>query len=139
MTRRILLGFFILPVVALLLPYSPVDARPRVAPVYKPDVIKVSGMSYSQVKKEVRKALFSRGWQMKEIKKGLIRATYTKSSKRTSLKAVVNIHFTKKSVRINYYASEGFSYNKGAGTIATRFNSWVRNIEKDIRLNLGSF
>jgi hypothetical protein len=139
MIRRYLPGFFILPIAVLLLSYTTADARPRVAPVYKPDTINVKGMSYSKVKQGIRKALFSRGWKMKEIKKGLIRATYTKSSKRTSLKAVVNIHYNRKSVRINYYASEGFSYDKGAGTIATRFNSWVKNIEKDIRLNLGAF
>lgn len=139
MTKRILLGLFMLPVIALLLPHSTAEARPRVAPLYNPDVINVEGMSFKQVEKKIRRAIFRRNWKIKEIKKGFIRATYIKESRKTFLKAVVNIRFTKKTVRIKYHDSAGFSYNKGAGLIHTRYNSWVRNIEKDIRANLGAY
>lgn len=139
MTRRILLGLFILPVLALLLPYSTAEARPRVASVYEPEIVGIEGMSYKQVKKGIKKGLFSKGWQAKDIKKGLIRGTYTKVGKKTTLKATVNIYFTNKTVRIKYHDSQDFRYDKAAGTIHTRFNSWVKNIEKHIRSNLNAY
>lgn len=139
MIRKFLPAIFTLPVMALLLSFSSVEARPRVALVYEPEPIAVEGKSLGQVKKGIRKVLFQRNWKMKEVKKGLIRATYYKSSKRTTLRAVVNIHYTKKSISIKYYGSEGFSYNKSAGTIHTRFNSWVKNVEKDMRVHFGAY
>lgn len=135
MTKRILLGLFMLPLVALLLPPSNVEA----ALLYTPPTIKVNGMSRSQVEKGIKKALYRRGWQAKKIKSGLIRATYVKASRKTSLKAVINIYYSKNSIRIKYNSSEGFSYNKADNSIHKRFNSWVKNVEKDIKVELNAF
>ncbi|MFV1993449.1 MAG: hypothetical protein ACC635_06055 [Acidiferrobacterales bacterium] len=139
LTKRILLGIFMLPLVALLLPTSVVEARPRLEPVYKPASISVKGMSKSQVKQGIKRALYRRGWTAKKINNSLIRATYIKASRKTSLKAVINIHYTNKSIRIKYYSSKGFSYDKGAGAIHRRFNSWVKNVEKDIKVEFNAF
>jgi len=139
LTKRILLGLFILPLVALLLPPVTAEARPRLEPVYKPASISVKGMSKSQVEKGIKRALYKRGWTAKKINNGLIRATYIKASRKTSLKAVINIHYSSKSIRIKYYSSKGFSYDKAAGIIHRRFNGWVKNVEKDIKLEFNDF
>ncbi len=139
LTKRILLGLFMLPLVALLLPPVTVEAKPRLEPVYKPASISVKGMSKSQVEKGIKRALYKRGWQAKKINSGLIRATYIKASRKTSLKAVINIHYSSKSIRINYYSSKGFSYDKAAGIIHRRFNGWVKNVEKDLKLEFNDF
>jgi len=139
MTKKNFLRLLFLPIVTFFLFYSIAEARPRLEPVYNPGTIKVKGMSEGKIKKAIKKALFGRNWQFKEIQSGLIRATYAKSSRRTSLKAVVNIHYTGSMIRIHYYKSEGFSYNKAAGTINAKYNSWVKNIERDIRYNVGAF
>jgi len=139
LTKRILLGIFMLPLVALLLPPSTVEARPRLEPVYKPASISVKGMSKSQVKQGIKRALYRRGWTAKVINSSLIRATYIKASRKTSLKAVINIHYSSKSIRIKYYSSRGFSYDKAARIIHRRFNGWVKNVEKDLKVEFNAF
>ncbi len=144
LTKRILLGrilpgLFLLPLIALLLPPSTAEAKPRLEPVYNPASISVKGMSKSQVKQGIKRALYRRGWQAKDVKSGLIRATYTKASRKTSLKAVINIYYSNKSIRIKYYSSKGFSYDKAAGIIHRRFNGWVKNVEKDIKVEFNAF
>ena len=88
LTKRILLGrilpgLFLLPLIALLLPPSTAEAKPRLEPVYNPASISVKGMSKSQVKQGIKRALYRRGWQAKDVKSGLIRATY-RSEEHTS-------------------------------------------------------
>jgi len=139
MFKKILVALLVAPLVLLFLNPSESEARPRVYPIYKPDVIKVEGMSLKNVREAVRRALFKRRWQTKKISSTKIRATYTKRGRGVVHKAVVDVSFSKKSVRIKYHHSEFLNYDKAAGTIHGTYNKWIQNMERDIRYQLGVY
>jgi hypothetical protein len=127
----------VLPFVALLA--MPAHAA-NTAPMYKPEPIQVpAGKGAEAVKKAVRKAFFDKDWKAREIGPGHMQGRHTKTGKDKTHVAVVDVRFDAKSVRISYKDSQELNYNKESGVIHKTYNNWVRNLEKNIRANLGSY
>ena len=128
----------VLPFLALLA--VPAHAA-RTAPLYTPEPIQVPACKKAEdVKKAVRKALFDKEWEIREIGPGHLQGKHTKSGGKDKLHvAVVDVRFDAKSVRISYKDSQELNYDKEAGVIHKTYNSWVQNLEKNIRANLGAF
>ena len=138
MSRVIIRLFAALPFVALLA--MPAYAA-NTAPIYTPEPIQVpSGKSTEDVKKAVRKALFDKDWEIREIGPGHLQGKHTKSGGKGKLHvAVLDVRFDSKSVRIGYKDSQELNYDKESGVIHKTYNNWVRNLEKNIRANLGAY
>jgi hypothetical protein len=111
------------------------------APLYTPEPIQVpAGKSAEAVKKAVRKALFDKGWETHEIGPGHFQAKHTKSGGKGRMHvAVLDVRFNTQSVRIGYKDSQELNYDKAAGVIHKTYNNWVRNLERNIRANLGAY
>ena len=138
MPRTIIRLFAILPFIALLA--VPAYAA-NTAPIYTPEPIEVpAGKSTEEVKKAVRKALFDKDWEIREIGPGHVQGKHTKSGGKDKLHvAVLDVRFDTKSVRIGYKDSQELNYDKASGVIHKTYNNWVRNLEKNIRANLGAY
>ena len=138
MSRTIIRLFAALPMIALLA--TPAYAA-NTAPLYTPEPIQVpAGKSAEDVKKAVRKALFDKAWEIREIGPGHQQGKHTKSGGKGKLHvAVVDVRFDAKSVRIVYKDSQELNYDKESGVIHKTYNSWAKNLEKNIRANLGSY
>ncbi|HJX18833.1 MAG TPA: hypothetical protein VJ437_11680 [Acidiferrobacterales bacterium] len=138
MSKAILRLFAALPFVALLA--MPAHAA-NTAPIYTPEPIQVpSGKNAEAVKNAVRKALFDRGWEVREIGAGHLQGKHTKSGGKGKMHvAVLDVRFDSKSVRIGYKDSQELNYDKESGVIHKTYNNWVRNLERNIRANLGAY
>lgn len=137
MLRKIVCLFAVLPFVALLA--APAHAGKH-DPLYTPDPIQVpAGKSGEDVKKAVKKAFFSKGWQTREIGPGHVQGKYAKTGKNDSYSAVVDVKFDNKGVRIGYKDSENLNYQKSDNTIHGTYNRWVKSLEREIRGNLGAY
>lgn len=126
------------------LPFIALLATPALAgkhdPLYTPEPIQIpAGKSPDAVKKAIRKSLFDKGWETREIGPGHFQGKYAKSGKKDSYSAVVDVRYDSKSVRITYKDSEGLNYNKADNTVHGTYNRWVKNIEKNIRGNLDAY
>ena len=109
-------------------------------PILAPILLQVpAGASAEDVKKAVRKAFFDKDWEVREIAPGHLQGKHTKSGKDKMHVAVVDVRFDAKSVRIGYKDSQELNYNKESGVIHKTYNRWVKNLEKNIRANLGSY
>jgi len=137
MLRKIIRGFAILPFVALVA--APAYAA-RTAPMYVPEPIQVpAGKNMEAVKKAIKKACFDKGWESREVGPGHIQAKYTKSGKKESYTAVVDIRYDNKSVRIGYNNSENLNYDASAKVIHKTYNNWIHYLERNIRADLGAY
>jgi hypothetical protein len=137
MSRTIIRLLAVLPFVALI-------AAPAYAgkhdPLYTPEPIQVpAGKNAEAVKQAIRKALSGREWEMREVGAGHIQGKHTKTSKKDSYTAVVDVKFDAKTIRISYKDSQNLNYDAKDNTIHGTYNKWVKNIEKDIRGNLGAY
>lgn len=139
--RKTLMQFATFFSVLALLSISPAALAGKDEPIYVPDPINVpNGKSAEDVKQVIRKALFKRGWDIKEVGAGNIEGTYTKSGRHGARHtATVGFRFDSKTIRMEYRDSQDLDYNKADGTIHKTYNRWVRNIEKDVRSALGSY
>lgn len=110
----------------------------RTAPLYNPEPIAVpAGKNGDQVKSAVRRALLQRNWRVKEIAPGHIEGRHEKAGRKgVEHVAIVTVKFDTKTVRISYKDSEELNYDKESGEIHPTYNKWVRNLEKDISVNL---
>jgi hypothetical protein len=137
MPRAIIRLFATLPLFVMLV--MPAHAA-RTAPIYAPEPIQVpAGKNADAVKKAVRKALFDKGWETREIGSGHLQGKYSKSGRGVTHVAEVDVRFDAKSVRISYKDSQELNYDKAAGVIHKTYNNWVRNLEKNVRANLGAY
>jgi hypothetical protein len=126
-----------LPLVALLA--GPAYAA-RTSPIYSPEPIPVpAGKSIEDVKKAVRKALFDKDWEARDIAPGHIQGKHTKTDKKSSYTAVVDVKFDTKTVRISYKDSENLNYDAKDQTIHKTYNGWAKNLEREIRGALGAY
>ena len=137
MSKKIISLFAVLPFVMLLA--APAYAA-KTASLYTPEPIQVpAGKGAEDVKKAVRKAFFDKDWEVREIAPGHLQGKHTKSGKDKMHVAVVDVRFDAKSVRIGYKDSQELNYNKESGVIHKTYNGWIKNLEKNIRANLGSY
>jgi hypothetical protein len=111
------------------------QAAVRTRPLYQPEPIPIPCvLSDDQMRSAIRRALAGRGWTPTEKGNGEIRARYT----RREQSAVIAIRYGGEQARIDYVASEemGYVMKHGKPEIAERYNDWVRNIEKDLAIQL---
>jgi hypothetical protein len=113
----------------------PVATWAATQPVYNPEPIQVPcSMGVEKIRAAVRTGVLGRGWIPTDKGAGVIEAKIDKKN----IVAVVTITFDAKTVRIRYKSSEGLSH-EGEGTnetIHSRYNGWIKNIEKDITIGL---
>lgn len=137
MSRTIIRLLAVLPFMALIA--APAHAGKH-DPLYTPEPIQVpAGKNAEAVRQAIRKALLGREWEAREVGPGHIQAKHTKTSKKDSYTAVVDVKYDAKTIRISYKDSQNLNYEAKDNTIHGTYNKWVRNIEKDIRVNLGAY
>ena len=82
--------------------------------------------SISSIEKAIRRAAAQRGWTVKKLGPGRMEG-------RLSLRrhvALVDITYTQSTLSITYKDSQNLNYD--GKTIHKNYNSWVRNLAKDI-------
>lgn len=129
---------------SVILPFLAVLSMPAQAgrndPMYVPEPIDVpAGVSAEIIRKAVRKALFDAGFTSRDIAAGHTEGKRIKSSSRNSYFAVVRVDYDSKVIRIQYKDSENLNYDAQRSTIHSTYNRWVRNVERGIRRNLGTY
>jgi len=92
-----------------------------------------------EIKKAIRKALFEKDWEARDIGPGHIQGKHTKTDKKMSYTAVVDIKYDTKTVRISYKDSENLNYDAKEQTIHKTYNNWAKYLEKNIRADLGAY
>lgn len=104
----------------------------RTAPVA--NITSTVGMNHTQeqVKSAILKAGTQRKWIMNETAPGVIKA---RQQSRDHV-AEVRINYSASSYSINYDSSQGL--RAGGGKIHKNYNRWVRNLDKDIQVNLST-
>lgn len=122
------------PVVALclglLLPGAAL-ARAKTEPVYTPTIALATKATPAQVKKGVKMAVLSRKWTISNEKGNSFEASYTKPERRGGdLTARIRITYSTKEVTVAYVSSDNMGYD--GSSINRYYNSWVKNLEKDI-------
>lgn len=93
-----------------------------------------AGMTMEAVKRGVRKALFIKDWQIREVTLGDIQAQFKKGEK---YMLAVDVKYDTKSVGIAYKDSVGLNY--ADGLIHKTYNERIRDLEKAIRAELDAF
>lgn len=119
----------------VLLAASPVTTWAARQPVYNPEPIQIPcALGADKIRATIRNSVLSRGWVPSDKGAGVVEARLDKKN----LVAIVTVTYDAKNVRIRYKSSEGFSYEgEGAeATIHSRYNGWIKNMEKDITINL---
>ncbi len=110
------------------------QAGRRAHPIYTPAPIMVYGHhSRATIRRAIKRALYRRKWIVRDVNRGLIRATYYRGRHM----ATVNVRYSPRQVRISYHRTEALFYNPERGTIHKTYNGWVRNMERDIQVELG--
>ena len=113
----------------ILLPAA-AQARSRNEPIYSPTIELNTKASASQIKKGVKMAVLNRKWTISNEKGNEFDASYTKKERRGDLTAKIHVTYGPKQVKISYAGSENMDAD---GTNINRYyNSWVKNLEKDI-------
>ncbi len=133
--KRIMLLFSAAIPVALLLTAMPATTWARNPQIYTPDPIQAPcSLSPERVRGAVRSGVLSRGWIPTDKGAGVIEAKLDKGK----YVAVVTITYDSRSVRIRYKSSEnlGYAAEGNSATIKSGYNGWIKNIERDIAINL---
>jgi hypothetical protein len=113
----------------------PEASRAANPPVYVPDPIQVPcTLTMQKIRSVVRVGVLGRGWTVKEPGDGVVEARLDKDR----YVVIVTITYDPKAVRIQYKDSENLEYegSGAAATIKRGYNNWIKNIEKDIAVEL---
>lgn len=105
----------------------------RTAPIRDLDARPIPpGATLPQVSKAIQGAGNSLGWAMQETGPGMIVGTIFLRDHM----AKVEIPFSTSSYSIRYSASTNLKYNEEKQTIHSNYNSWIANLDNQIRANL---
>jgi len=115
------------------------QARSRSVPVITPDPIAYGNVSDTEVGKRIRRVLAKRRWVMKRVNSTHVRASYEKATSKRTLMASFNIRYGSGKIRFSYHDSTGFLYDAKSKTIHRKYNSWVRNIYRDLLVEFGDY
>lgn len=74
-----------------------------------------------------------RGWTFSRMGRGHLEGRLLVRGKHT---AVVNVYFNSETFSIIYKDSSNLEYNEAERTIHPNYNSWVRNLEQDIQVEV---
>ena len=103
-------------------------------PLYKFQAMTLDGdKSAAYVREAIHRAAVARGWSAKPRNKSTLRLTFKKPGKVGQVyKIVLDARYSRRSINLRYVSSRDLDYNKEAGVISKRYNSWVRKLEKQI-------
>jgi hypothetical protein len=104
----------------------------RTAPIANIQTTVSAGHTEAQVKSAILKAGIQRQWIMNEVSPGVIKAR----QQTREFTAEVRINYTANSYSINYENS--LNLRASGGKIHKNYNRWIRNLDKDIQVNLAS-
>ncbi len=105
----------------------------RTAPIRDLDARPIPpGATLPQVSKAIQGAGNSLGWAMQETGPGMIVGTIVLRDHM----AKVEIPFSTSSYSIRYSSSTNLKYNDEKQTIHSNYNSWIANLDNQIRANL---
>ena len=104
----------------------------RTAPIDQVHSTVSAGHTQEQVKKAILKAGVERKWIMSEAGQGVIKAPPPSRDHSDEIR----INYTASSYDINYENSQNLQAS--GGQIHKNYNRWVRNLDKDIQLNLSA-
>jgi hypothetical protein len=90
-------------------------------------------LTKAQVEKAILQSGTQRGWVMKKVKDGLVSAMI---SSRQHM-ATIEITYSAASYNITYKDSQNLDYD--GVNIHKNYNTWIRNLDNTIKLNLNSF
>ncbi|MDF7680457.1 hypothetical protein PT300_07570 [Enterobacteriaceae bacterium ESL0689] len=108
------------------------SACSRTAPVQQISTTVSAAHTQEQVKNAILKAGAQRDWIMTQVSPGVIKARYQSQNH----VAEVRITYTATSYNINYDSS--LNLQASNGKVHKNYNRWVRNLDKDIRVNLST-
>ncbi len=92
------------------------------------------GATMAEVSKAIQAGGNSLGWAMQEVSPGLIVGTIHLRDHM----AKVEIPFSTRNYSIRYKSSTNLKYNASKKTIHSNYNSWVINLDNQIRARLAS-
>ena len=92
------------------------------------------GATMAEVSKAIQAGGNSLGWAMQEVSPGLIVGTLHLRDHM----AKVEIPFSTRDYSIRYKSSTNLKYNASQKTIHSNYNSWVTNLDNQIRARLAS-
>lgn len=92
------------------------------------------GATMTEVSKAIQAGGNSLGWAMQEVSPGLIVGTIHLRDHM----AKVEIPFSRRDYSIHYKSSTNLKYNASKKTIHSNYNSWVLNLDNQIRARLAS-
>lgn len=104
----------------------------RTAPIEQINTVVAAGHTTDQMKNAIMMAGIQRQWIMTDAGPGVIKAT----QKARDHSATVNIKYTATGYSIIYDSS--FNLMASGGSIHKNYNRWVRNLDKDIQVNLAA-
>ncbi len=102
----------------------------RTAPIEQVHSSVSTGYTQGQVKNAILKAGIQRQWIMSEVSPGVIKARLQTRDH----EAEVRIIYTATKYEIRYVNS--LNLQASGGEIHKNYNRWVRNLDKDIQINL---
>ena len=92
-------------------------------------------ISIKKMYKAIKNAGYRRGWQISKVSPGVAKAYINVRGRH---QATVLITYSHNEYSINYKDSEHLKYNAQNNTIHKNYNSWVKNLDKDINFELNS-
>ncbi len=94
----------------------------------------IDALDGSQAEQAIKTAGTKLGWNMAKLEPGLIRGTLNLRKH----VAVVDISYDGRGYSIDYVDSENLKYDEETGQIHKNYNSWIQNLERQIRLESGN-
>ena len=91
-----------------------------------------NNLTSEQIERAVNDAGFNYNWQVKKTNDH----EYIAFHSQKGLSATVKITFTGNSYRIVHVSSVGLSYDYDKKTVHSRYNTWVRNLNKSLEEHL---
>lgn len=89
-----------------------------------------ASLSLAQYQSAIVRAGVKRGWVFQQVASGHLQGTIDVRGKH---EASVDVFFDTQKFTILYKDSRNLDYDPAKGTIHPNYNSWVRNLENDIR------
>lgn len=91
-------------------------------------------VALEDVEKAIIRAGVGLGWVMTKAAPGEIKATLNLRAH----VAIVSIKYSTKDYTINYVSSTNLEYNAANNTIHSNYNSWIKNLNQAIQVQLSS-
>ncbi len=113
-----------------------ITACNHATPVYNVEsaAYNTDALDGTQAEKAIKTAGTKLGWNMAKLEPGLIRGTLNLRKH----VAVVDISYDGRGYSIDYVDSENLKYDEETGQIHKNYNSWIQNLERQIRLESGN-